>query len=397
MILNEKYKPKDSSSFSMYNKKLWNKWGKNEYMVLGYDNISFEKNNNNNYNSCNISFLLQISEEEEIEKSEILPKEYFGKIGLDVHDYYSYDNCPNFISGLRNSFGLDKYTFSFEFTNSTTGYLIIGEELYNYNPKKYYKSQYVNTYTNDEKELFFNDIILPDNSNNRNISFNGTYGHFLYNLNLIIGSKEYKQEIDNIFFNKLISENICQINNVTYNNSNYFFVYNCDANKVNLKLFPKLIFVSKDYGYNFVFTYSDLFIKINNKYYFLIIFKANDIKKFKDKWILGQIFYTKYSFSTNADARIIGFYNHDLPIDKDEIMPNETKNNDNKNNYDVKKVIIIVILVVIIIGLLILVFYLGMKMKENRKKRANELKDDNYEYFSEDNTNNNNQFVQNIN
>ena len=37
-------------------------------------------------------------------------------------------------------------------------------------------------------------------------------------------------------------------------------------------------------------------------------------------------------------------------------------------------------------------FYYGMKLKEGRKKRANELKEDNYEYFPESDKENNKLF-----
>ena len=54
------------------------------------------------------------------------------------------------------------------------------------------------------------------------------------------------------------------------------------------------------------------------------------------------------------------------------------------------------------VGLIILAYYIGMKVKEGRKIRANELKDDSYVYISDDNKDinennnkrNNKQFVE---
>ena len=389
LLLNEKYTPNYSSSFLLFNKLLWSRWGKTEYMLVGYDYIFFE----NISEKYNISFMFQISEEKEINSNDIITKEYIAKIGLSIPTYYTSDECPNFISGIKSKAGLDKYTISFEFTSSSSGNFIIGDELYNYNPKKYFESQYLNTYSNEEFELFFNDIMISDNINNQNISFNGTYTYLSFNLRVIIGSKEYKQEIDNTFFNKLVLENICQIDNITFNTSQSYYIYNCDADKINLKLFPKLIFVSKDYQYNFEFSYSDLFTKINSRYYFLIIFKSNYIKNIKDIWVLGQTFYKRYAFTINLDARIIGFYNPNLPINEDDLIDDEKETNNTKkeqnnreeNSSNVKKIIFIVLLIVIIVVLLIFAFILGTKMTKDKKKRANELKDDNYEYFPEEN------------
>ena len=376
----EKYTPKLSSSFSLISRPIYHTYSKKDYMIVGYDFISFDKEN-----KFNLSFLFQITEEENITNEYISNKEYFAKIGLNKPIYYYRDDCPNFISDIKEKANLSKYTLSFEFINQNKGKIIIGDELYKYNKKKYYKSQYVHTYSNDDFEIFFDDIIVLDNHIDQNISFNGTYGFFDFNLGVMIGSKEYKQIIDDIFFNELIMVNICQIDNITYNNSHSYSVYSCNADKINLKSFPKLTFSSKNYLYNFELEYSDLFVKLpNNKYYFLIIFKANNIKKFKDTWILGQPFYNKYTFTLNLDEKIILFYNPNLPIDKEDTE--DLANPKSKNN--ITKIISIIFLSIIIIGLFVLTFYLGMIQNRQRKQRANELKDENYEYFAESKENN---------
>ena len=379
----EKYTPKYSSSFSLTSKQ--KRFISKEFMIIGYDLISFE-NINKKYN---ISFLLQKIDKKIIDINNISNKQYIAKIGLNKPLYYTGDQCPNFISGIKNKANLDKYTISFEFIDSNKGYIIIGDELYNYNPYKYHYSQYINSYSNKNFELFLHKTIISENDN-KNILINNTYGYISYDLGVIIGTEEYKQIIDDIFFNKLISEGICQIDIVKYNISQNYYIFSCNTNNIYLNLFPKLIFVSKNYLYDFELNYSDLFIKLsNNKYYFLIIFKANNInnKSIKDIWILGQPFYKKYNFTINIDAKILGFYNPNLPIDENEKLKNDNNikyNNDiDRSNNFLKKFIIIIFSIIFIVGLLIFTFVLGMKMKEQRKKRANELKDDNYEYLED--------------
>ena len=377
---NNIYSPKYSSSFSLLNKQLFFTWGITRFMTVGYDYISFDKNKNEN-EKYNCSFYFQMTNEENISISEISDKEYFAKISLNKPIYYTGYECPNFITEIKAKANLNKYTFSFEFINANKGNLIIGDELFNYNNKKYFKSQYIYEYSNDNYDIYFNDIISY--RKNENISFNGTYGRLSFNLGVIIGTKEYKQVIDNIFFNKYISDKICQIDTITYNTTQNYYVYNCNSDKFNIKIFPKIIFVSRNYYYNFELNYSDLFIKSNSKYYFLIIFKSNNNNKdIKDIWILGQPFISKYSFTLNVDAKMIGFYNPDLPINTDELEINKNKNNKNKNNI-IKKIFFVLFLIFCMIGLLILTFIFGMKMKKEKKKRANELGDDNYEYLSE--------------
>ena len=48
------------------------------------------------------------------------------------------------------------------------------------------------------------------------------------------------------------------------------------------------------------------------------------------------------------------------------------------------KVLLIVGLVILFIGISVGMFFLGRKLKNDRKRRANELTDDNYEYSHDD-------------
>ena len=61
---------------------------------------------------------------------------------------------------------------------------------------------------------------------------------------------------------------------------------------------------------------------------------------------------------------------------------NNKDNNNSSNNYTL--IIIFIILGVIFVALLMFIsFYIGMKIKEKRKIRANELKEDIYDYSPE--------------
>ena len=156
---------------------------------------------------------------------------------------------------------------------------------------------------------------------------------------------------------------------------------------MDLSNFPKLIFFSRNYKYNFELDFQDLFVKkFDNNIYFLILFRQNNDNDIKDDWILGEPFYKKYTFSFNLDAKIVGFYDTIFP-EKDK---KEEKPEINKESSKAFKIILIIIFSFIIIALLMyLSFYYGMKLKEGRKKRANELKEDNYEYFAESERDNN--------
>ena len=152
--------------------------------------------------------------------------------------------------------------------------------------------------------------------------------------------------------------------------------------------FPKIVINSKSFEYDFEILTKDLFEQIYSRDYFLIIFPKNikDMKN-KDIWYLGEPFYRRYPFTVNLDAKTLGFY-----LDK---KINDTKNENKKdnsekniimkdNNSKIKNILVKIAEVMIVILLIFLAYYIGIKVKEGRKKRANELKDDCYEYISDD-------------
>jgi len=66
----------------------------------------------------------------------------------------------------------------------------------------------------------------------------------------------------------------------------------------------------------------------------------------------------------------------------DNMNKNNNNNNDNKMNNKILKYFIEII---IVIGIALVAYYIGVTIRERRKKRANELKDENYEYMPEHN------------
>ena len=364
------YSPKKSTSFNIRKETIYNTFSPNEYMALGSDFFLFDKNY-----KYNLSFsFFKTKNEEEINFEEIKDGQYIPKIGLSLppQDTHLKEKCPNFFNDVKKAANLSKDLISFEFTENNKGNFIFGDELYNYDKNKYYYSQYVGSHTSQYHQFFFYKSFLID-KNNEDINItDGTYSELDYNSGVIIGHPKFQKIINTNFFDPLIIDNTCKIDNISFNNSQYF-VYSCEgenfANKI--KSFPKIFFESKDFEYAFELNYNDLFIKCENVYYFLIIFKENYKQ---NTWHFGQPFFKKFNFSMKLDEFWVGFYNPNKPI----IRPEEKEPDEGKSN--VIKIIIIVALVVLVIGLAVGMFFLGKKMRNERKKRANELTDDNYDY-----------------
>ena len=379
--INNKYIPNDSSSFSILHKEL--RWNKGTYYTIGSDIFKFR----NNEESFNLSFLFNITDKKSIDISRIKIQEYLPKFGLKIFIGTSGDECPNFISDIKWKANLNKYLISYEFDDDYNGNLVIGDELYKYKPKIYHESQHISVYTLDKNfPIKYIKGIVFDEVNNKNATLNitETVLYIKYDLGVIIGTNQYKQIIDEIYFNKLISEKICQIETVNLNSSDSYFVYSCKEENLNLKQFPKLLFISKIFSFNFELNYKDLFSKKSNDiFYFLVLFKANNESidtNITESWTMGKPFYRKYNFTFNLDATMIGFYNPNFDYEVEEEI-NGGNNTEDNNNYTWKIIIFCILGFVFLALLMFLSFYFGMKLKEGRKKRANELKDDNYEYF----------------
>ena len=86
---------------------------------------------------------------------------------------------------------------------------------------------------------------------------------------------------------------------------------------------------------------------------------------------MGYPFFKKYKFIFDIDSKLIGFINpNGYPDDNKNIQ---------ESNFNVKKFLLIIGIIFIAIIILIIGIFIGKKLYEVRKARANELLDE-YEY-----------------
>ena len=337
--------------------------------------------------------------------------------------YGFFYSCNNFIYDLKINRAIDFKIYSIKYNNKFGGEFIIGNDLSKYDPSHFKEEQYYTKYFVHDFMFTYDEIYMKypwNKTEYLNITGNSNKKEAIINLNsgLIIGTEDFRNFIHNKFFKYLIEQkNICQLDLIEYNQpnsklGNEFYIYSCNhmqftgqANPryqtINYyKEFLNLVINSKSFEYDFELTNKDLFEQIYSRDYFLIIFPKNiKDQKNKDIWYLGEPFYKKYPFTINLDAKTIGFY-----LDKKDIIKkiNGTKNENKKdnsekniimkdNNSKIKNILVKIAEVMIVILLIFLAYYIGIKVKEGRKKRANELKDDSYEYISDDNKDINNE------
>ena len=349
------------------------------------------------------------------------------KIGLDMNNYKNAYYCPRFFNYVKEQNLINKYIFYFDFYTHFHGYFCLGAEphIYDKANNNYNDYQYLKINTELSKDgyinwqVLFNKIIIINQTNDYTYNLNEKMVQIDFNSFLIIGTNEYQQYIEENFFNELIKIKICNKTLVEYfydNKISKYYVYKCNKTLMNgdnfdwekyppyvnyFEIFPEFQLFHVNLEHNFFISKYDLFKLIHGNYYFLIIFEAEKTNKV---WKFGQILLRNHQLFFDYDSKTIGYYDRRIEPpknksddkksddNKDENTDqNQDKNNNdngsNKNNIQNKKkskIYIYIIIFIAFCAVVSLAFYLGMKFKQSRKKRANELKDDNYEYLTDD-------------
>ena len=362
----------------------------------GYKEICFAKElikfNFGNYTSVE-NFPIKVAKGED----EPIP----GVIGLSINDSMAY-TLRSFLSELKLTNLVNDYYFFFDYekfyplNSIIKGNLILGDLPHNIFPDKYSKEDFVTMKKTSSSSFWTHNmkkIEVQTNNTKKDIQITNTKVHTFYEFYNVIGTLEFINQIKELFLDELIENKKCfrgkfTQNLFSYDDINFFY---CDISVENILIqnLSGIKFYSKDFDYTFELTKDELYYK-KGKYIYLTVLYFNHLY---NDWIVGQMFTSKYNFVFNTDTREIGFYKK-----VNNVIHND--NSDNNNNSDgnslingenkVKMLTIIIIvsscllIIGIVIGLVI-----GIKfLKNKRKKRADELIDDEYEYTSKTEDNN---------
>jgi len=305
-----------------------------------------------------------------------------GNIGLSIEQYEKYDSEPEeYEYYLKYARVFNNYFSFFHYEGQD---MLINSTFLNDEFKEYFKDvkniSWVNPILRNEqlhweinmKEIYYNKVHFR---NKVVIELNPLF-------ELIQGVIEYKTSIQNDFFNSYINNKICSIIEVED-----FNIFECDANKFginDIKKFPTLHMSNIDISFIFKFVGEELFYKLNDKYYFKIIFPFKDF--LPSRWIVGRTFLRKYPTTFSPLNRIIGFYINPIDINTNEEDDGDAKGK--KDDENSNKIVLYIMIFVIALFFTILGLYIGRKIFFQKKRKANELIDDNYEYAGkEDNIN----------
>lgn len=305
-----------------------------------------------------------------------------------MHSLKSEDLINTFVWTLKfydNMSLYDQVTYNKDQDNYI-GDFIFGDEPSNYenDSKKYNEKEYYRINPSPSKEAMawrfnFSNIYISikDGQDISKIDYEDDRdAEIVIQKSFISGPQYFLYFMEQHFFQDLYIDGTCSEEDIDF----YTYI-ECDSS-LKLDSFPNITFEHRDFEYSFNLTPEDLFVFDENrkKYIYLIFIRDNSMV-----WELGTPFLRKFQFVFNEDLKTIGFYKLYDGNNNNKIP----EGNEGNNSNDIWKILLIVFLSLIFAGLLI---FLGMFLQrkvcnQNRKKRANELKD-NFEYISENNDEN---------
>ena len=314
-----------------------------------------------------------------------------GVIGLNL--FNDGRTSSSFLSVLKKNNVTNNYYWYFDFNSpkNEKGKLIIGGLLDEIYEDKYSREDLHNANINMGYLYFnvnFQKIFVKNTSGP--INFEKDSCELNFEFNTIILNSEFRKYFNNTIKHlslkqKCFYDEFQQCEDLYGYKTDHFFFY-CKNEKEVKEELQKIIlpiqFYSNELDYIFEITIDDI-LKENGEYILIKLL----FNKYGGRCILGKPFSLKYKFIFNPDTKGVSFY----PKFK-------TEKGIEINWNIVLKILIIIGLCIIfaVLGIIIGKKLYGMK----RKKRANEMNDDDYEYFSDskkenENENNENNLTKN--
>lgn len=293
------------------------------------------------------------------------------------------DQPINMFYQIKHLINSNKYTWMLKFNSPDDGYFIFGD-IINNNKLKFYNDNNEDNFIPINippilfkiywklpfKKLFIGEYIINLDS----------YFSLNFETRYITVPYEYFYEIKKQYLltNENLPDSVNKFICFDEESNLYFHSVYCDKKEYlaltdNYKKLPTLNLLLNNY--NISFTPQELFIENGDKIFFFIAYNKH---AYEGDWYIGNIFLEKYITVFNNDARQLNILKRNLNINPEP--DTQQKNDENNSTF---KIVLIVILVFILTALIFgfLGIFYGKKWFQNRRKIANELEDENYEYL----------------
>lgn len=368
----------NSNYLSYYNRNLssnfkytGNYTKKNSEFTNGHscsDNMEFIidfSNQNNKYNFKDVGFYLGTDTKEEI----------CGIIGLELNHYKLYcDSMNNILESFKYGDIISKQNWIIIYTSKYEGYFIISpnlnEIIKNYDENRLFEINTEKKFNGKSWTIMIDKV--QSEGYNETINKKTVKAELNNDMDLIEGDWDYYYFITLTYFKEYIKKSICKLEEIKVS-PYYYFAIECDKDKFNIddmKQFPLLTLTLVCFNSEFNFDYKDLFTETKHKIFFNIIFN----KFISERWVFGKPVLRKYPMLINYEAQTIGYYNENWEINYDKNI----KNNSGEKYYFYLMILLVIILF-FVIG--VIFYFVGKNRNKTKKRRANELLDDNYDYI----------------
>ena len=255
------------------------------------------------------------------------------KLGLRLpNNNYNFDyNDISLLGQFKSARVIGSYEWFIEYdSKNSNAKLIIGTTPYEYNNKKYNESNYkkMKSVIRPNNNYYYWNMEFTQvyfvNKNNQRVLFDSRIASLEPSSNVIKGTDEYSQIINETIFKQLIIEKKCFEESIKNDEIIIvFYCHNTDEIKNYIKSrFYNINFLDRVLGEEFTMTYNDLFLEKGDKLYFLVAF---DLSNSLITWILGKPFLRKYFFSYNYEHKILAYYGNNKNI-REEIPENQNSN-----------------------------------------------------------------------
>jgi len=307
-----------------------------------------------------------------------------GVVGFKMDRFDTFCHNMSTIRNFKSYDMIDNYKWIIKYNSDNEGLVIFGtnmnEIIKNYDDNNLYKIQarFIGTHY-----PWSFDIHLMTAFGDKNMTFGGHEMWIEINndISVLIGNNYYEDYIHKDYFEDYINKNICYDKLWKYDTYTKYVVYECNKEKFgkdDIKKFPSISFLNRDLGTEIVFENTELFTETKYKYFYNVIFR-----EYKGSfWVFGKPFLRKYPVIFDLDQNIIEIYKD---TKKEEDKGGDDNNNDNSyadNSSRTKTILIIILIIVLVCVTGVLCYFLGKNLNKMRKKKANELADDEYDYTS---------------
>ena len=299
-----------------------------------------------------------------------------GKIGIGGE--IMIEKEINFIQQIIKYLNSSYKTFVFKYSNETSdeGQIIIGDMPHNILTNEYTEKKLISFYVGNNNiwSIRVDNIIFECFNINTSVIYDKVDITITTEFDGLVFSEFYITQLNNIFFNKYYKSNTCK-NKTIYVYNKYYTIFSCNGvffGNDDIKQFPRISFIDYKSNLNFSFEGEELFYFRNNRYY-LKIYQVTGKEGLIE---FGRIFLKKYLTVFDFKNKLISFYKNE---DR-----NDNKNDDENNLWK----ILLIVFLGSILSFLILGIFIGKIIYQKRKKRVNELDDDDYLYNSNINDDN---------